>query len=402
MAVFKQLSELGYQPETLAIHAGSFDDQFGSLSTPIYQTSTYQQSAPGETRGYCYTRTGNPTRDALQASLAALEGGIAAFAFATGIAAENALLQALVKPGDTVVVPRDLYGGTYRLLFTIFARWGVTTLRADFSDPDDVAEKARGARLLWAESPTNPRLEVYDLRAIFDRCRQPGLIRVVDNTFATPLGQRPLEMGADVVVHSVTKYLSGHSDLVMGALVTNSPELAAELAFIQNGCGGGASPNDCWLALRGIKTFPLRFARHCENALAIARELESWPELERVYYPGLQEHESFGVARRTLKAFGGVISLQLRGGLEAARSFASNLKLFALAESLGGVRSLACHPASMTHASVPAAERAAIGLSDGLIRLSVGLEHPDDLLADLRNAICESEGALPLSPALSH
>lgn len=374
-------------PETIAIHSGTTDDQFGSVAVPIYQTSTYAQKRPGETSGYCYTRTGNPTRDALQTALADLEGGKHGFAFATGIAAENALLQALLAPGDTVLVPRDLYGGTYRLLFRIFAQWGITTRRADFSNPAEVERAARDVRLLWAESPTNPRLEVYDLPEIIGRCRRDGLVTVVDNTFATPLGQRPLSFGADVVVHSVTKYLSGHSDVVLGGLVTSDPDIASKIGFIQNGCGGGAAPFDCWLALRGIRTFPLRFERHCRNAQKVAEWLEQQPGVSRTYYPGLASHESHAAAKRVLASFGGVVSAEIEGGIEAAREFVSQLSLFTLAESLGGVKSLACHPASMTHASVPAAERRAIGLSDGLIRLSVGLESPDDLIADLDQAL---------------
>jgi cystathionine beta-lyase/cystathionine gamma-synthase len=374
-------------PETIAIHSGTTDDQFGSVSVPIYQTSTYAQERPGETTGYCYTRTGNPTRDALQTALADLEGGRHGFAFATGIAAENALLQALLVPGDTVLVPRDLYGGTYRLLFRIFAQWGISTRRADFSNPAEVERLSRDARLLWAESPTNPRLEVYDLPEIIGRCRRDGLISVVDNTFATPLGQRPLSFSADVVVHSVTKYLSGHSDVVLGGLVTDCPDIASKIGFIQNGCGAGAAPFDCWLALRGIRTFPLRFERHCRNAQAVAEWLEQQPGVLRTYYPGLGSHESHANARRVLANFGGVVSAEIEGGIDAAREFVSQLSLFTLAESLGGVKSLACHPASMTHASVPAAERRAIGLSDGLIRLSVGLESPDDLIADLDQAL---------------
>jgi len=384
-------------PETIAVRAGNLDDQYGAVSVPIYQTSTYAQERPGETRGYCYTRTGNPTRDALQQALAELEGGKAGFAFATGIAAENALLQALLAPGDVVVVPRDLYGGTYRLLFRIFAQWGVVTRRADFTKPAEVERAARDARLLWAESPTNPRLEVYDLPEILARCQLEGLTTIVDNTFATPLGQQPLSYGADVVVHSVTKYLSGHSDLVLGALITNDDEIAEKIAFIQNGCGGGAAPFECWLALRGIRTFPLRFARHCESAQRVAEFLELTPGVTRVYYPGLATHESAATARQVLRNFGGVVSLEVEGGVQAAKDFVSNLKLFTLAESLGGVKSLACHPATMTHASVPASERAAIGLSDGLVRLSVGLEDADDLIADLTDAL-ESIRARVLCP----
>ncbi len=385
MPEFSQIA--GLRPETVAVRAGGLEDQFGAVSVPVYQTSTYGQERPGEDRGYCYTRTGNPTRDALQTALAALEGGSAAFAFATGIAAENALLQALLEPGDTVVVPRDLYGGTHRLLFSIFSRWGISVRRADFTDPAAVERAVVGARMLWAESPTNPRLEVYDLPEILARCRGEGLIRVVDNTFATPLGQQPISYGADVVVHSVTKYLAGHSDLVLGALITADPEIAEKLRFIQNGCGGGAAPMDCWLALRGIRTFPLRFERHCSSAQRVAEALSTMPGVVRVYHPGLKQHSTYAVAKRILAKFGGVVSIELEGGLEAAREFASSLRLFTLAESLGGTHSLVCHPASMTHASVPAKERANIGLSDSLVRLSVGLEDPEDLIEDLSLAL---------------
>lgn len=390
-------NEQQLHPETLAIHAGGYDDQFGSVIPPLYQTSTYGQERPGETRGYCYTRTGNPTRDTLQKALAELEGARFGYVFATGIAAENALLQGFLKPGDTVVVPRDLYGGTFRLLFTIFSDWGVEVKRVDFRDPEAVCEASKDARILWAESPTNPRLEVYDLPTIIQRCQRADLICVVDNTFATPIGQSPIQFGADIVVHSVTKYLSGHCDLVLGALITNDEAIAERIAFIQNGCGGGAAPFDCWLALRGIRSFPIRYAKHCENAQIIAESLEELgaeSNVERVYYPSLSSHDTGAIARDTLKAFGGVVSLELEGGVEFAREFVSSLKLFTLAESLGGVKSLACHPASMTHAAVPPEERKAIGLSDGLIRLAIGLEDPRDLIADLKQALAAAQEKL--------
>lgn len=378
-------------PETLAIHSQSADDQFGSIVPPIYLTSTFEQISPGEDRGYCYTRSGNPTRDAFQHALAQLEGGTHAFAFATGIAAENAALQALLKPADKIVVPCDLYGGTHRLLNTIYARWGVSVERADFRDPSDVAAKAQGAAIVWAESPTNPRLDVYDLPAIAPLVREAGALFIVDNTFATPLGQQPLSFGADLVLHSVTKYLAGHSDLVIGALVTKSPEIAEKIGFIQNAAGGGASPFDCWLSLRGIRSFPLRFAQHCANAESICDALAQSELIEKLYFPFYSEHDTYKVARRTLKLPGAIISLELRGGLDAATRFVSELQLFKLAESLGGVKSLSCHPASMTHASVPTDERAKIGLSDGLVRLSVGLESAQDLIADLQQALAAVE-----------
>jgi cystathionine gamma-lyase len=391
----QQLDFATLAPETVAIHSGCTRDPFGSLNPPIYQTSTFVQDEPGVHAGYCYTRTGNPTRDALQDALAALEGGGKAFAFATGIAAENAVLQALLKPGAVVVVPRDLYGGTWRLLNRVYEQWGVVVRRVDFRSLSAVRAALPGASLVWAESPTNPRLEVYDLASVCQAARSLSIPTVVDNTFATPLGQRPLDFGADIVIHSVTKYLSGHSDVVLGAAITRDPKHAEQLAFIQNACGGGAAPFECWLALRGVRTFPLRFRQHCENARVVAQWLEKQLSVSRVYYPGLASHETAREAHAHLAAFGAVISLEVAGGVEAARAFASSLSLFRLAESLGGTKSLVCHPASMTHASVPAAERAAIGLSDSLVRLSVGLEAPQDLVADLSRGLGAIAGRVP-------
>ncbi|MCK6439759.1 MAG: PLP-dependent aspartate aminotransferase family protein [Planctomycetes bacterium] len=379
---------------TDAIHAGFEDEQFRSLVAPIYQTSTYDQEYPGVTKGYCYTRTGNPTRSSLQSALAKLEEGTDAFSFATGIAAENAIFQVFLKPGDKVVVPYDLYGGTHRLLFILYPQWGIHAVRADYRDPKAVAEAAKGARIVWAESPTNPRLDVYDLPAIVKAVKAVSkALVVVDNTFATPLGQKPLTFGADLVLQSVTKYLSGHSDVVQGAVITKNKELAERLTFIQNGTGGGAAPFDCWLALRGLRTFPIRYKQHCENAQAVAEYLETADGVSKVYYPGLKSHETHATAKKVLKYFGGVVAIELEGGVEFAKNFVSKLKVFKLAESLGGVKSLACHPATMTHAAVSAEERAKIGLSDGLIRLAVGIEDVEDLIADIKQALAAARSA---------
>ncbi len=380
---------------TDAIHSGFEDEQYDSLVAPLYQTSTYVQEAPGVNKGYCYTRTGNPTRSSLQSALAKLEGGTHAFSFATGIAAENAIFQVFLKPGDKVVVPYDLYGGTHRLLFSIYEQWQIKVERADFRDPAAVAAASKDAAIVWGESPTNPRLDVYDVPEIIKQIKAASkALIVVDNTFATPLSQKPLDLGADLVLQSVTKYLSGHSDVVQGAVITKDDALAEKLGFIQNGAGGGAAPFDCWLALRGLRSFPIRYKQHCENAQQIAEHLLNVEGVSKTYYPGIKEHETHETAKRVLKYFGGVVALEVEGGLELAKSFVSKLRVFKLAESLGGVKSLACHPASMTHAAVPADERAKIGLSDGLVRLAVGIEDIEDLVADIDQALAAAKAEL--------
>jgi cystathionine gamma-lyase len=380
--------------ETRAIHAGQEPDpRNGAVMTPVYFTSTYKQDAPAQPRGgYEYSRTSNPTRTALQDNLASLEGGAWALCFSSGLAATNALLDRLV-PGDHVVAGNDLYGGTYRIFRRVFERYGV---RFSFVDTCDVAAVEAAiepaTRYVYVETPSNPLLGISDLAAISRVAHAKGKLLVVDNTFATPFLQRPLELGADLVLHSLTKYLGGHSDVVGGALIGNDPKLQGELAFFQNAVGGTPGPMDCFLVLRGTKTLHLRMERHCENALALARWLEKRPEVARVIYPGLASHPQHAVAERQMKGFGGMLSFELSAGLEAANSVASSTRLFTLAESLGGVESLIEIPASMTHASIPAETRRAQGLADGLVRLSVGVEHVDDLRADLEQAFATIRG----------
>jgi cystathionine gamma-lyase len=383
--------------ETRAIHAGQEPDpENGAVMTPVYFTSTYKQDAPARPRGgYEYSRTSNPTRTALQENLASLEGGAWGLCFASGLAATNALLDRLV-PGDHVVAGNDLYGGTYRIFRRVFERYGV---RFSFVDTCDVAAVEAAiepaTRYVYVETPSNPLLRVSDLAAIARVAHAKGKLLVVDNTFATPFLQRPLELGADLVLHSLTKYLGGHSDVVGGALIGNDAKLRDELAFLQNAVGGTPGPMDCFLVLRGTKTLHLRMERHCENALALARWLEKRPEVARVIYPGLASHPQHALAARQMKAFGGMLSFELAGGLEAADAVASTTRLFTLAESLGGVESLIEIPASMTHASIPAETRRAQGLADGLVRLSVGVEHVDDLRDDLQAAFAAARGPKP-------
>lgn len=375
--------------DTLAVHAGQEPDPTtGAIMTPIYQTSTYVQSAPGEHKGYEYSRTDNPTRTALQANIAALEGGAYGLAFASGLAATDTLLR-LYGPGDHVIVGNDVYGGTYRLFEQVLRRYGLEFSYVDVTDPAAVASAIRPeTRLIWLETPTNPLLAIADIEDIARRARGSIAgehIRIaVDNTFASPYLQQPLRLGADIVVHSTTKYLGGHSDVVGGAIVTNDAEVYERLKFLQNAVGAVPGPLDCWLTLRGIKTLHLRMARHSENAQAVAEYLEAHPKVERVYYPGLESHPQHELARKQMRAPGGMVSLIMTGGEEAARQFVQRTRLFALAESLGGVESLIEHPYSMTHASTASSE---IAVPPGLVRLSVGVEHIDDLLADLEQAL---------------
>jgi cystathionine beta-lyase/cystathionine gamma-synthase len=374
--------------ETRAIHAGQEPDpQNGAIMTPVYFTSTYKQDAPAQPRqGYEYSRTSNPTRTALQENLAALEGGAWGLCFSSGLAATNALLDRLV-PGDHVVAGNDLYGGTYRIFRRVFERYGI---RFSFVDTTDVAAVAAAiepaTRYVYVETPSNPLLRVSDIAALARVAHERSKLLVVDNTFATPFLQRPLELGADLVLHSLTKYLGGHSDVVGGALVGNDEKLRSELAFFQNAVGGTPGPMDAFLVLRGTKTLHLRMERHCSNALALARWLEQHKEVARVFYPGLPSHPQHALASKQMSGFGGMVSFELKLGLEAANTFASTTRLFTLAESLGGVESLIETPASMTHASIPAETRRAQGLADGLVRLSVGIEHIDDLRTDLERA----------------
>jgi cystathionine beta-lyase/cystathionine gamma-synthase len=370
---------------TRTIHAAQpAEPETGAVVPPIFATSTYEQEGPGLHKGYCYSRTNNPTRARLEAVLADLEGVAHCAVFASGLGAENALLQAHLQPGDEVIVPPDVYGGTHRLLHQVYAQQGVVTRVVDYADLDALdAALGPQTRLVWVESPTNPRLLIYDIGAIAAVAHRSGALVVVDNTFATPLFQRPFELGADLVVHSVTKYLAGHSDVIQGAVLAREAANFERIRFLQNAAGGTPSPFDCWLTLRGLKTLELRVQRHADNAAAIARSLDGHPAVQRVYYPGLPQHPGHELARRQMTGFGGMVSLELRGTFDAVVEFVSGRRYFALAESLGGVKSLICHPASMTHASIPAAVRAERGLSDQLVRLSPGCENGEDLVEDL-------------------
>jgi cystathionine gamma-lyase len=380
--------------ETLAIHAGqSPDPTTGAIMTPVYLTSTYVQDGPGEHKGYEYSRTQNPTRHALQDCLAALEGARHGLCFASGLAATDALVH-LLDAGDHVLVSDDVYGGTFRIFDKVFRRHGVEFSYVDMSDAANVERGLRpNTRMVWAESPTNPMLKIVDLARVAELARARGAISVVDNTFATPFFQRPLELGIDVVAHSTTKYLNGHSDVVGGAVMTSDAELHERIQFLQNACGGVPSPFDSFLVLRGLKTLHVRMERHAENAMKVARFLERHAQVERVSYPGLESHPQHALARRQMKGFGGMLTFVIRGGLEAARAFLKNLRVFACAESLGGVESLIEHPAIMTHASVPAATRAQLGIADGLIRVSCGIESVDDLVADLERGFAAAKRA---------
>jgi len=374
---------------TKAIHAGvEPDPTTGAIMTPIYQTSTYVQAAPGDHKGYEYSRTHNPTRTALQNALAALENGTHGLCFATGMASIDAICK-LFQPGDEIVSTNDLYGGTYRLFTKIYEGFGLKFTFVDMGDPANVAAAITPkTKLIWVETPTNPLLKVIDIAAMAALAKKHGCLLGVDNTFASPYLQNPLDMGADIIMHSVTKYLGGHSDVVMGALVVKDAALADRLAFIQNSSGATPGPQDCFLVLRGLKTLHLRMQRHCENGAVVAEWLVKHPKVERVYWPGLPTHPNHNVAKAQMRGFGGMISFTLKGDrIEEAMKVLSSTKLFSLAESLGGVESLLGHPASMTHASIPREERLKNGLADTLIRLSVGLEDAEDLIADLEQAL---------------
>jgi cystathionine beta-lyase/cystathionine gamma-synthase len=370
---------------TRSIHAGQpAEPGTGALVAPIFQTSTYEQSAPGVHHGFDYSRTNNPSRARLERVLAELEGVSHAAVFASGLAAENAVLQAWLRPGDEIVIPTDVYGGTYRILTKVFEPIGCRVRQVDFSDvPSVAAILGRRTRLVWIESPTNPRLLVYDIAALSEAAHAAGALVVVDNTFATPVFQHPFELGADIVVHSVTKYLAGHSDLIQGAVLARDPAVFDPVKFLQNATGAVPSPFDCWLTLRGLQTLELRVQRHAENAEAIARALAGHPLVRRVYYPGLPDHPGHAIAARQMTGFGGMVSFELDGSVDDVVAFVSSRRFFTLGESLGSVKSLLCHPARMTHASIPADARAALGLSDTLVRLSPGCEHQRDLVADL-------------------
>ena len=374
---------------TKAIHAGVHaDESTGAIMTPIYQTSTYVQSAPGEHKGFEYSRAQNPTRKQLEDSLAALENGRFGMVFGSGLAAVDCVLKTL-KPGDHVIATSDLYGGSYRLFMQVFANYGIDFSYVDLSDASNLEPAIKdNTKLVWIESPTNPMLNIMDVEAIAKITKNKGLILGVDNTFATPYLQNPLDLGADVVMHSITKYIAGHSDVVMGGLVTSNETLAKQLYFIQNASGAIPGPQDCFLALRGIKTIHLRMERHCENAMKMADFLHNHPKVEQVNYPGLVNHPNHQVAKRQMKDFGGMISFTTKeGSLESAQQLVSNVKVITLAESLGGVESLIGHPVSMTHASIPKEEREKSGVVDSLVRLSVGIEDIDDLIQDIDQAL---------------
>jgi cystathionine gamma-lyase len=374
---------------TKAIHAGvEPDPTTGAIMTPVYQTSTYVQAAPGDHKGYEYSRTHNPTRSALQKALAELENGSHGLCFSSGMASIDAIVK-LLKPGDEVVSCNDLYGGTYRLFTKIFQTFGIKFHFVDMSDIGNVTAAVNAnTKLIWAETPTNPLLRIIDIAALAAIAKKQGCLLAVDNTFASPYLQNPLDLGADIVMHSVTKYLGGHSDVVMGALVVKDAALAERLAFIQNSSGATPGPQDCFLVLRGLKTLHLRMQRHCENGKVIAEWLAKHPKVDKVYWPGFATHPGHAVAAKQMRGFGGMISFTLKGDrMEDATRVLSNTKLFSLAESLGGVESLLGHPASMTHASIPREERLRNGLADTLIRLSVGVEDVEDLVEDLEQAL---------------
>jgi len=372
---------------TRAVHAGQQEDPLaGAVMTPIYQTSTYVQEGLGRHKGYEYARTQNPTREALERNVASLEGGQYGFAFGSGLAATDTVLK-LLSAGDHVVCGENVYGGTHRLMERVYARLGLTFTFVDSRDIRNIERAVTPAtRMIYCETPTNPMMHITDLAAVGDLTQARGLLLTVDNTFATPFFQRPLSSGADIVIHSTTKYLNGHSDMVGGVVVTSRDDLAERIGFLQNGAGAVPGPMDCWLALRGIKTLPLRMRRHDENGRRIAQWLSQHRAITKIYYPGLPSHPQHDLACRQMSGFGGMISIDL-GDPEKARRMAERTKIFALAESLGGVESLIGHPASMTHASVPIAMREAMGLTDSLIRLSCGIEDADDLMADLEQAL---------------
>src|ERR1700722_3132823 len=370
---------------TKTIHSGQpSEPETGSLIAPIFQTSTYEQEGPGEDKGFNYSRTNNPTRQRLETILAELEGVEYAAVFASGLAAENAVLQAYLRPGDEIVIPNDVYGGTYRILNKVFQPIGVTIKQFDISNLEALeAAITRKTKLVWIETPTNPRLLIYDIAETVRLAHAKGALVVVDNTFATPYFQQPFALGADIVVHSVTKYLGGHSDTIQGAALAKDAAIFEPIKFLQNATGAVPAPFDCWLTLRGLKTLELRMQRHEENAIAIAHALDKHPLVRQVYFPGLENHPGHEIAKKQMSGFGGMVSFEIDGTLADVVTFVKSRRYFTLAESLGGVKSLISHPATMTHASIPAETRAELGLSDTLIRLSPGCENSKDLVEDL-------------------
>lgn len=373
---------------TKAIHVGQeADSATGATIVPIYQTATFTQEEIGKTKGYDYSRSDNPTREALEKAIASLENGKYGLAFASGLAAETAVLS-ILKPGDNIVAADDLYGGTYRLFTKVLSNQGITTTFIDGTNPAAIESAiTKNTKLIWLETPTNPLLKLSDIKAISDIATDRDVLLVVDNTFATPYFQNPLDLGADIVVHSTTKYINGHSDVVGGAVILNNYDLYEKIKFYQNAAGGILGPFDSWLTLRGLKTLAVRMERHEFNSRKIAEFLENHPNIEKVNYPGLESHPQHELAKRQLKGFGGMISFELNGGIAEVNKFVKNLKIFSLAESLGGVESLISHPAQMTHASLPALERKNRGINDNLIRLSIGIEDVEDLIADLEYAL---------------
>ncbi len=377
------------KPATKFIHAGALPDpSTGAIMTPIFQTSTYVQEAPGVNKGFEYARSQNPTRKALEEALAIIENGKFGLAFSSGVAATDAVIK-LLAPGDEVICGNDMYGGTYRLFTKVFEKFGIRFHYIDLTRTENIKEYINErTRLIWLETPTNPLMNVSDIAAITALAKGKNILVGVDNTFASPYLQNPLDHGADIVMHSVTKYLGGHSDVIQGALVMNDPELREKLYFLQKSCGAVPGPMDCFLVLRGIKTLGVRMKAHCENGRIIAHWLRQHPKVGKVYWPGFEDHPGHAVAKKQMRDFGGMISFELKNdSVEEARRVLSSTHLFSLAESLGGVESLINHPASMTHASIPREERIKNGLSDSLIRLSVGIEDPEDLIEDLKKAI---------------
>ena len=377
------------RPATLYIHAGAHPDpSTGAIMTPIYQTSTYVQESPGVNKGFEYARSQNPTRQALEEALALIEKGSHALAFSSGVAATDSVLK-LLEPGDEVVCGNDMYGGTYRLFTKVFEKFGIRFHYVNTRDLSNIEAKINAkTRLVWLETPTNPLMNVTDIEAVASLVKGKGILLAVDNTFASPALQNPIALGADIVMHSATKYLGGHSDVIQGALVVNDAGLRERLYFIQKSCGAVPGPMDCFLVLRGIKTLHVRMQRHCENGKTVAHWLRNHPKVAKVYWPGFEDHPNHEVAKRQMSDFGGMISFELKDDREErVRQVLSSTRIFSLAESLGGVESLINHPATMTHASIPREERLKNGLGDGLIRLSVGIEDAEDLLEDLASAI---------------
>jgi cystathionine beta-lyase len=376
------------QATTQLIHSIPVDPLTGAISVPIYQTSTFVQEAPGVNKGYDYARSGNPTRAVLENLLAKLEGGETGLAFSSGLAAIDAIAK-LLKAGDEIVAVDDIYGGAYRLFTQVYQQFGITINFVDTSDPEKVFNAITpNTKLIWLETPTNPTLKISDIEAIAKIAKANNCLLCVDNTFASPALQKPLALGADIVVHSATKYLGGHSDLIAGAVVTKEKALGDRIKFIQNACGAILAPFDSWLVIRGIETLHLRLRQHCATAQEVAEFLEKHPAVDKVYYPGLKTHPNHEVAKKQSKGFGGIVSFSLKQDtIEAAGAFATSTQLFKLAESLGGIKSLISHPATMTHKSIPSEKRRAAGVSDSLVRLSIGLEEAEDLIQDLQAAL---------------